>query len=68
MNPHFFFLWLNDTTPDRHYWNATTQRWSTNFAQVTKFDTREAAQAEAERAQQTTTAEVILQPMMRNPA
>jgi hypothetical protein len=45
MSGTFFFLWLNDTTPDRYYWRD-----------------------EAEYADRTTKAEVIVQPMLRQAA
>jgi hypothetical protein len=64
----FFFLWLNDTTPDRYYWCQRIQNWTTNFSDATRFDTQQEARDEAEYADRTTAAEVIVQPMLREAA
>lgn len=61
----FFFIWLNDTTFERHYWNRKAQNWTTEFADATKFDTQQEARDEAVYADRTTKAEVVVQPMLR---
>ena len=66
MSSTFFFLWLNDTTPDRYYWSQPAQNWTTNFADATKFDTQQEARDEAVYADRTTKAEVVVQPMLRD--
>jgi hypothetical protein len=64
MDKSTFFLWLNDTTHSRYYWVQPTKNWTTNFADATKFDTREAADDEAAHAEDSTTAEVVVQEML----
>jgi len=68
MSSTFFFLWLNDTTPDRYYWSQPAQNWTTNFADATKFDTEQEARDEAVYAGLTTEAEVVVQPMLAESA
>lgn len=65
MSGTFFFIWLNDTTPDRYYWDQSVQNWTTNFDKATKFDTQQDARDEAAYADRTTKAEVIVQPMLK---
>ena len=64
MDKSVFFLWLNDTTPDRYYWSQPAQNWTTEFRDATKFDTRQAADGEAEYADRSTKAEVVVQEML----
>ncbi|MEY2655316.1 MAG: hypothetical protein RLZZ524_2344 [Pseudomonadota bacterium] len=68
MNGTFFFLWLNDTTPDRYYWDQSIQNWTTDFSKATQFATQQEARDEAVYAARTTKAEVIVQPMLRQTA
>jgi hypothetical protein len=56
-----FFLWLNDTTATRYFWNAEIQDWVSNFDDATMFDSERRAIAEAERAESTTRAAVVIQ-------
>lgn len=56
-----FFIWLNDTTFERHYWSQPAQNWTTNFDDATKFDKEAAATAELPYCYKTTLAEVIVQ-------
>ena len=64
MERSIFFIWLNDTTPNRHYWMQNAQNWTTDFAKASKFDTRAIAHIEAEFAERSTKAEVVVQEML----
>jgi hypothetical protein len=64
MEKSTFFLWLNDTTHSRHYWNARTQGWVTEFQEASKFETYNNAEKEATFANATTKAEVVVQEML----
>ena len=64
MDKSTFFLWLNDTTHSRYYWMQSAQNWTTEFKDATKFDTRQAAEDEAEYADRSTKAEVLVQEML----
>ena len=64
MDKSFFFLWLNNTTRRRYYWNARTQNWTTEFQDASKFETHNAAEGEAAFANGTTKAEVVVQEML----
>lgn len=64
MDKSIFFLWLNDTTPDRYYWSQPAQNWTSNFDNATRFDTRKAAEDEVVYADRTTKAEVVVQEML----
>lgn len=64
MEKSIFFLWLNEATASRYYWEQAAQSWTTNFADATKFATREAAEGEAECAEDSTLAEVIVQEIL----
>jgi hypothetical protein len=68
MNSTFFFIWLNDATHERYYWNQMAQNWTTNFADATKFDSEQEARDEAVYADRATKAEVVVQPMQRQAA
>lgn len=63
MDKSVFFLWLNDTTPDRYYWSQRAQNWTTDYSGATKFTTRDLAEYEATRADQSTKAEIVVQEM-----
>ena len=54
-----FWLWLNDTTPDRYYWSGTT--WTHDYAQAEKYPDRAAAVAARDLAAPYTKAEIMIQ-------
>jgi hypothetical protein len=64
MDKSVFFLWLNDTTHDRYYWSQRAQNWTTDYADATKFATRELAEYETSRADQATKAEIVVQEIL----
>lgn len=64
MEQSIFFLWLNDTTHSRQYWSARIQGWTPEFAEASKYQTHNSAEAEATFANATTKAEVVVQEML----
>lgn len=56
-----FFLWLNDTTLSRYYWNQSAQNWTTSYMNATKFDSRKEAEDEAVYAGRDEKAQVLVQ-------
>lgn len=42
-----YYIWLNAASPSNYYWSQPAQNWTTNGAQATMFETREAAEQEA---------------------
>ncbi len=53
-----YYLYLNDTNPQRYYWNAEDLKWSLVFSEATLFTSREHAGVEHVTADDHTTAEV----------
>lgn len=59
-----FFIWLNDTTLQRNYWSQPSQDWTTDFAEATKFKTRDEADTESVSAEKSTKAEAVVQEIL----
>ena len=55
-----FYLWLNGAYVQTNYWDREAQTFTTDSTRATLFETREAADAEAFYAQNTTDGEVIV--------